>query len=74
MVTANSGVQFNDHWCNLQMCASCPSGKTPFPSEEETCTLPNAETDTEHEPRGKEVELTYINTNCKYITHHLQSN
>ena len=40
--------------------------KTPFfLSEEETRTLPNAEPDTEHEPRGREVELKYVNTNCK---------
>ena len=39
--------------------------KTPFLFEEETWTLPNVEPDTEHEPRGREVELKYVNTNCK---------
>ena len=56
------------------MRACCPSGKTPFLSDEETWTLSSAELDIEHEPRGREVELKYINTNCKYITYHLQSN
>ena len=45
------------------MRACCPSGKIPFLSEEETWTLPNAEPETEHEPRRREVELKYVNTN-----------
>ena len=57
MLTTNYEVQFYDHWRKLQMRAYCRSGKTPFSSEEETWTLPNAELDTEHEPRGREVEL-----------------
>ena len=51
-----------------------PSGKTLFLPEEETWTLPNAKPNTEHEPRGREVELKNVNANCTYITYHLQSN
>ena len=51
-----------------------PSGKTLFLLEEETWTLPNAKPNTEHEPRGREVELKNVNANCTYITYHLQSN
>ena len=58
MMTTNCEVQFYDCWqCRLQMRACCPSGKTSFLSEEETWTLPNAESDTEHEPPEREVEL-----------------
>ena len=39
--------------------------KTPFLAEEETWTFPNAESDTDHEPPGREVELKYININCR---------
>ena len=51
-----------------------PSGKTLFLLEEETWTLPNAKPNTEHEPRGREVELMNVNANCTYITYRLQSN
>ena len=54
---------FYDRWRKLQMRACWRSGKTPFLSEEETRTLPN--TDIEHKPRGSEVELKHVNTNCK---------
>ena len=74
ILTINFEVQFYDRWCKLQVRACCPLGKTPFSSKEETGTLPIAERDTEHEPRGGEVYLKYVNTNCKYITYHLQSN
>ena len=40
--------------------------KPPFLAEEETGTLPNTESsDTQHELPGREVELKYINTNCR---------
>ena len=66
MLKTHSEIQFYDRWRKLQMRACCPSGKNPlFLSEEETRTLPNAEPDTEHETRGREVELKYVNTNCK---------
>ena len=74
MLTTNFEVQFYDRWCKLQMRACYRSWKTPFSCEEETRTLPNAEPDTEHEPRGRKFELKYVNTNCKEITYHLQSN
>ena len=50
-----------------------PVKKTLFLSDEETWTFLNAESDTDHEPPGREVELKYINTNCRKIMHHLQS-
>ena len=49
---------------NYKCVPAAGQEKTPFLSEEETSTLPNAEPDTEHEPRGREVELKYLNTNC----------
>ena len=55
ILTTNFEVQFYDRWCSLQVRACCPSGKTPFSSEEETGTLPIVERDTEHKPRGREV-------------------
>ena len=39
--------------------------KNPLSCDEETGTLPNAEPDTEHEPRGRKVELKYLNTSFK---------
>ena len=54
--------------------AAARQEKPPYISGEETWTLPNREPDTEHEPRGREVELMYVNTNCRYTTYHLQSN
>ena len=73
MLTTNSELKFYDHWRKLQMCACYQSGKTLFLSDEETWTFLNAESDTDHEPPGREVELKYINTNCRKIMHHLQS-
>ena len=71
MLTTNSELQFYDHWRKLQMCACYQSGKTLFLSEEETWTFPNAKSDTDHEPPGREVELKYIEK--RKIMHHLQS-